>query len=332
MRLAAFAALSAALITVIGAVPVQASYPGQNGTMAFASVGSGGKYDIFMLSADASRVLNVTKSRKLAESNPSLSPSGKHMAWTVCCNKAGLRDVIVFNMKNGNFKNITLTMKGVGACQDPTWSPNGKRLAFGCEIGRLWKHGIFTTKPDGSERKRITVDGEGDAISKLDWAAAGGKIAYQAHGNGDVIKTVPASGGTPTELPVPDSYSYSALSPSWSPDGNQIVFSHFTSQLYVMNANGTNLRPLTAPAPYSETRAEVFDPSWSPDNEKIAFVSDWLEGQESSNHDIYTMDAPAVGETPAPVNLEYGSTDGGSVERYKRRLVDDRTPDWSPLP
>ena len=332
MRLMVVAALSAALFTVIGPPPVQASYPGPNGTMSFASVGSGGKYDIFLLSADATEVLNVTKSRKLAESNPSLSPSGKHMAWTVCCNAAGIRDVMVFNMNTGVFKNITLRMKGVGACVDPTWSPTGKRLAFGCQIGSLGKDGIFTTEPDGSDRRRITVDGEGDAISKLDWAAAGGKIAYQAHGNGDVIKTVPASGGTPTELPVPDCYCYSAMSPSWSPDGKQIVFSHFTSQLYVMKANGSDMRPLTAPYSLDVDRAEVFDPSWSPDSEKSAFVSDWLEGQESSNHDIYTMDAPAVGETPGPVNLEYGSTDGGSVERYKRRLVDDRTPDWSPLP
>jgi len=63
----------------------------------------------------------------------------------------------------------------------------------------------------------------------------------------------------------------SSNSPSWSPDGKQIVFSGSSggiTDLYIVNADGTGLRRLTDDG-YGD-----FQPQWSPDGKTIAFASD----------------------------------------------------------
>ena len=72
--------------------------------------------------------------------------------------------------------------------------------------------------------------------------------------------------------------------PVWSPDGKQIAFSSKRDgswQVYVMNADGTNVRRLTTGSANNDY------PAWSPDGNYIAFSST----REGRNFDIYVMDA-----------------------------------------
>src|SRR4029450_7227783 len=59
--------------------------------------------------------------------------------------------------------------------------------------------------------------------------------------------------------------------PSWSPDGRQLVFSGGKgglTDLYIVDRDGRNLRRLT------NDRNGDNQPQWSPDGRTIAFVSD----------------------------------------------------------
>ena len=72
-------------------------------------------------------------------------------------------------------------------------------------------------------------------------------------------------------------------SPSWSPDGLRIAFysdRDGNSEIYVMDADGSNQRRLT------DTAADEGYPSWSPDGKTIAFDSD-----RDGNFEIYVMNA-----------------------------------------
>src|SRR5690606_17936423 len=59
--------------------------------------------------------------------------------------------------------------------------------------------------------------------------------------------------------------------PSWSPDGKQLVFTGYDgglSDLFIINADGSNLRRLT------NDRFADLHPVWSPDGRTIAFATD----------------------------------------------------------
>jgi tol-pal system beta propeller repeat protein TolB len=77
--------------------------------------------------------------------------------------------------------------------------------------------------------------------------------------------------------------------PAWSPDGTKIAFRSDrtgNSEIYVMNADGTNPIRLT-----NQTGSDS-DPAWSPDGSTIAFVSD-----RGGNDGIYVMSADGSGVT-----------------------------------
>ena len=60
-------------------------------------------------------------------------------------------------------------------------------------------------------------------------------------------------------------------SPSWSPDGQRIAFDSNRDgdwELYVMNADGSEVRKLT------QNDGSDYYPAWSPDGQRIAFQSD----------------------------------------------------------
>ena len=72
--------------------------------------------------------------------------------------------------------------------------------------------------------------------------------------------------------------------PSWSPDGTKIAFGtnrDGNGEIYVMNADGSNLTNLTNNA------ADDSNPSWSPDGTKIAFRT-----TRDGNYEIYVMIVP----------------------------------------
>jgi Tol biopolymer transport system component len=64
---------------------------------------------------------------------------------------------------------------------------------------------------------------------------------------------------------------YGAVDPAWSPDGKRIAYTRRTanrsSDIWVMNADGSGNRPLSA---YTTDR-EV-DPTWSPNGAWIAYA------------------------------------------------------------
>tara|TARA_R110002126_G_scaffold45617_3_gene129056 strand:- start:57 stop:1034 length:978 start_codon:yes stop_codon:yes gene_type:complete len=107
------------------------------------------------------------------------------------------------------------------------------------------------------------------------------------------------------------------FNPSWSNDGTQIALTSTLESssnglsLYIMNADGSDLRPLKE-RPNSQIVTPGSNPVWSPDDSKIAF--DWCTNCElgGNNFEIYAYDF---------------KTD--SIQQITDNLARDFFPKWS---
>ena len=253
---------------------------------------------IWVMDADGKNETQLTNGK---DGDPAWSPDGRRIAFYHFQDPDG---IYVMSADGSNMKQLT-SHSGDG---HPKWSPDGKQIAFQRETWEQKPDGdveqkdwaIYVVNADGSNLRRLKVgDTSGGYPS---WSPDGKQIAYYdwrinrpavcvMDANGENQKVVYWWGGD--------------LGIDWSPNEDEIVFisgqdswNWGGNDIYVINADGTNLRRLTQPGP-----STYQDPAWSPDGTKIAYVL-W---DEKRNIDICVMNADGsniqkLTNTPAPVN------------------------------
>ena len=145
---------------------------------------------------------------------------------------------------------------------------------------------IYISDYDGANPRRITVNRSLN-INPV-WSSDGKAIAYTSYrrANFPDIYVQRIFEGTPPESPAHGTDRIHNFLPAWSPDGTRIAFMtnrDGNQEIYVMDANGSNLRRITRHPGIDAT------PTWSPAGNQIAFTSD-----RSGSPQIYIVDADGL--------------------------------------
>lgn len=147
---------------------------------------------------------------------------------------------------------------GLPLSDEPTWSPNGKLIAFHSE--RESVPGIDVVAPDGSGLRRIASG----PLFEPAWSPDGKQLAY-VDNNGTFFAANADGSGAHRIFAKAE-----AEQPSWSPDGRRIAFIA-DDGLYAVGADGTGAKPILKDPSPSLMGFRYQNPAWSPDGKLIAF-------------------------------------------------------------
>jgi Tol biopolymer transport system component len=165
----------------------------------------------------------------------------------------------------------------------PTFSPVGDRIAFTTGFSAFLHNGLMTTSTDGSGRWLIHDDLEHNTVAPS-WSPLGNLIAFGSGGafagflgqNRQQISNI--------AVVTPDGSGFRLLTktegnsgfPSWSPDGNRIVFrlqDEHGKGLRILDVETGQVTVLTD----GNGNKDNF-PTWSPKGDEISFSSDREDG------------------------------------------------------
>jgi Tol biopolymer transport system component len=208
-----------------------------------------------------------------------VAPDGSRIAF-VRTDAGGHPQIYVANLDGTGVTQMT-GLAGQPGCdcgaREPSWSPDGTRIAFSGDNLKGNKD-IYVLTAGSGTIDRLTKAFGGQAAP--DWSPDGRTIAYESGSfaachcgttTTGSIKTVDVASGRQTRVVT----KTDAASPTWSPDGSQIAFSAATESdagdLWVVRPDGLGLRKMLG-FPGAQTA-----PAWSPARGgagSIAFTAD----------------------------------------------------------
>ena len=117
------------------------------------------------------------------------APDGRRLAYACTTTNGGYgRASAIFTIRNDGTRHERVRTGIRHGAGWPAWSPDGKRIAFTGYLGSSGRPAIYTVRVDGSDRRRVALDGQAPS-----WSPDGKTIAYESsHGEAYVSSRRPA--------------------------------------------------------------------------------------------------------------------------------------------
>ncbi|MEE9580034.1 MAG: DPP IV N-terminal domain-containing protein [Nitrosomonadaceae bacterium] len=286
------------------------------------------------------------------------SPSGDRIVWVT--DRLGNWTIWSMNPDGSDKKLITPNDLISGW---PSWSPDGKEIAYWSWDIMSGTGDIWTMKADGSAKAKLTTDGSFKGPPM--WSPRGDRIAYTSNLTGNIeVYVINIDGHDNRQITTGHSPKYSVETRvTWHPDGERLYYQALTFpipertytiipgdvafvEIFMINVDAGYEYNLT-PKLHENVR------SVSPDGEKMACIS-----LRSNNYGVWIMNADGTDQTrltwdgfgdraphfsPDSQKIVYWSTahanqpdiwminqDGSGKTRLTTSLYQDVYPSWSP--
>ena len=227
---------------------------------------------------------------RILYSQSAFSPDGGRIA--VTGQRKGKDVLYVYDVTaRREIKRFDLPLESVSG---PTWSPDGRQLAFSGTVGGVTD--IYIVNADGTALRRVTTDGYGDFQPQ--WSPDGKTIAFASDRDSasfEVLRFRPwrislldLATGAITVIPGQSGLN---LNPQWAPDGRSIAYvSNRTgsANVFLYDLDAREHYQLTnvagAVAALTEQSPAI---SWARDADKLAFTY-----YEDAHYTIWSISNP----------------------------------------
>jgi TolB protein len=222
---------------------------------------SPGVKEIFQIDRDGAGLIQLTRHGSLTLA-PTVATDGR-LAYVTY--KGGAPEIWGQRRKDGPHEKLYPTGSGGGLVSSPSWSPDGKRLAF-VQGDRRGNSDIMTLDL-GTGRARRLTDGNG-INTEPSWNPNGNQLAFTSdREGGPQVFLMQDDGSNLRRLTGEGSYN---ASPSWSPNGAMVAYvSRFEGKfdLFIYKLGEGKAYQITTGVSTSES------PAWSPDERRLVFTS-----------------------------------------------------------
>ncbi len=229
-----------------------------NGRIAFTNWLGGG---LWLMNADGMRQRRLTRGH---DSAPDWSPDGRRIIF--CRQGSGSRYSEIYAVNANGSKPVVLTratlststaLKPEPVLTAPTWSPNGKRIAYLVSSGPDQSE-IWMMNADGSRKRRLVASAN-VLTGRPAWSPDGRSIAFASSRTGQsdiyILDITDGRLRNLTRNKAADGM------PAWSPDGHRLAFissrDQGTMDIYVMDIDTRRVTRLTTDA------GDDTEPAWA---------------------------------------------------------------------
>jgi WD40 repeat protein len=301
----------AVVASLVAAGTAQASFPGDNGRIAFTR-------DIHFCSdppAPCGKVLMSVNPDGLGATQ--VAAPGDRAAASADGVKLAYTDGLKIYVSNTDGSSAVQVLDWGAAVGGLAWSPDGQKLAGSLETcsDDECRPDIYTFNLDGSGLTDVTPDLAPDRDPS--WSPDGSKIVFSTprSSNYEVFVMNPDGTGATnvSNNPATD------FDPNWSPTGDRIAFvrsDNTNTDLWLMNPDGSGQQRLTNTV---HDQASL-SPSWSPDGTSIAY------GRGLYLRTIHVIDVQSAFDT------QITSISGDHVDDYPEWLQAAPPPQEPPSP
>jgi len=225
--------------------------------------------DLFLMKTDGTEQTKLTHG-----SSATWSPDSKDIAFHASASGRGTpirtdpgsatsdSDIFVARLEDTGLEQRTdITNSPTMIDDDPDWSADGQEIVFtshaASDLDQRFTNDaeIYVMNPDGTNLQRLTDNGEEERAPA--WSPDGSKIVYSCRvgdGMNPFRICVMNADGSDVQQLTHETDSFSDLTATWSPDGEQVLYHRGTvrpdgtpggQQLFVMNADGSDQTQLT---------------------------------------------------------------------------------------